>query len=230
MKTNLPETRNRNLPPPPAHAASVESRRRMMPPASPDEPNRGASALRSFLAMLVIAGLLFAGIWFYLRGSESDLKVREQIFRSLRVIGAEIWETAGSALLTTDSGERQKDFEDLPRVISGVRAWTRARGMLPRIVPVEVDTLSSRGNATHQIQYFFGDSTLLIIRVHYHGDTGNIGFIGVANGVNVASRQDLLESAPPADPAQPPPAVAPAPAPAPVSPAEKVSEPPANPP
>jgi len=230
MRTNLPESRNRNLPPPPAHAASVESRRRMMPPAPPDEPNRGASALRSFLAMLVIGGLLFAGIWFYLRGSESDLKVREQISRSLRVIGADIWETSSSALLTKDTEERQKDFEDLPRVINDVRAWTRARGMLPRIVPGEVDALSSRGNATHEIQYFFGDRTLLIIRVRYHGETGNIGFIGVANGVNVPSRQELPQSSPPADTAQPPPAAGPDPSPAPATSGEKVSEPPANPP
>ena len=57
MKTNLPETRNRNLPPPPAHAAPVESRRLMMPPAPPDEPGRGAAVLRSFFAMLIMNGL-----------------------------------------------------------------------------------------------------------------------------------------------------------------------------
>ena len=229
MKTNLPESRNRNLPPPPAHAADVETRRRMMPPPAPPpgDQGRGISALRSFIVMLIIGGLFAGGIWYYLRGAESEAREGEQLSASLTAIGTEIWETTTSLTLTADSEETKKDFEDLPRVISSIRAWAKSRGLQPRIMPLEGDPPPGKGNATHQIQYFFADKPLLIIRVACRELGGPIYFLGEANRL-VKSRKDFYESISSPESA-PAPDSTPAPAAPPVPAADKVSEPPANP-
>ena len=226
MKTNLPESRNRNLPQPPAHAAPVESRRRMMPPDSPtpDEPGRGTSALRSFVVMLIIGGLFAGGIWYYLRGAESEARVHEQLSASLAAIGTEIWETTTSLALTTDSEEAQKDFDDLPRVIGGIRAWAKSRGVLPRNMSLENDPQPGK----HQIQYFFGDKPMLIIRVACRELGGPVYFLGEANDRLVKSRKEFYEALNPPEPAASP-DKAPAPEVPPPAAEDKVSEPPANP-
>ena len=225
MKTNLPESRNRNLPGPPAHAVPVESRRPILPPEPPDEPGRGVSALRSFVVMLVIGGLFGTGIWYYLRTAGTEARATEQLFASLTTLGTEIWETTSSSALTTDSEDAQKDLEDLPRVMSTLRAWAKARGMAPRIMPLEGDPPPGKGNATHQIQFFFADSPMLTIRVAIRGD-GNIYFLGETNRVT-KSRKDFYESLKPDAAAPTTPSETPA---APATPSEeKVSEPPAKP-
>lgn len=225
MKTNLPESRNRNLPGPPAHAVPVESRRRLLPPEPSEEPRRGPSALRSFVVMLVIGGLFGAGIWYYIRGAETEARANEQLFASLTMIGSEIWETTSSSALTTDSEDTQKDLEDLPRVMNAMRAWARARGLAPRIMPLEGDPPPGRGNGTHQIQFFFADNPMLIIRVAIRGD-GTIYFLGETNRVT-KSRKEFYESLKP-EAAAPEKAPEPSTAPA-AAPEEKVSEPPAKP-
>ncbi len=225
MKTNLPESRNRNLPGPPAHAVPVESRRRIFLPEPQEEPRRGTSALRSFVVMLIIGGLFGTGIWYYLRAAQTEARANEQLFASLTTIGSEIWETTSSSALTTDSEDARKDLEDLPRVMSTIRAWAKARGITPRIMPLEGDPPPGRGTATHQIQFFFSDTPMLVIRVAIRGD-GNIYFLGEVNRVT-KSRKEFYESLKPET-------TAPTnlsdllPAPAPPS-EEKVSEPPAKP-
>src|SRR6188474_2559056 len=134
MKTNLPESRNRNLPPPPPAAVDVRLRQ---PAAPPVEPRRGPTALRSFFAMLLVVGLLAAGIWFYIRGAESDVKMREAIEARLKGVGAELWANSTSFSLSADTEEASEDLADLPRVILAVR--TAARNVLPDIRVIEGD-------------------------------------------------------------------------------------------
>lgn len=231
MKTNLPETRNRNLPPPPAHAAAVESRRRLTPPdpPPPDEPGRATSALRSFVVMLIIGGLFAGGMWYYLRGSESEAQMNEQLNASLTAIGTEIWETTTSLVLTTDSEETQKDFDDLPRVINTIRAWAKSKGVQPRIMPLEGDPPPGKGNATHQIQYFFGNSPMFIIRVACRELGGPIYFLGEANRLDIKSRKEFHDSLTTVSDRAASPDKTPAPAVPPPAAEGKVSEPPAIP-
>ena len=160
-----------------------------------------------------------------LRAAQTEARANEQLFASLTTIGSEIWETTSSAALTTDSEDAQKDLEDLPRVMSTIRAWAKARGMVPRIMPLEGDPPPGRGNATHQIQFFFADTPMLVIRVAIRGD-GNVYFLGEVNRVT-KSRKEFYESLKP-EATAPTTLSDPLPAPAPPS-EEKVSEPPAKP-
>jgi hypothetical protein len=156
------------------------------------------------------------------------LKKREAILAQLQTLGADLWNSSGlSGAMMVEEGDARKDLADLPRVIGGVR--TAAKQLSPRIQPVEGDPPPGRGNATHQIQYIFNNSPVLLIRLSYDAKTGGWTFIGVYNRI-VPSREVLeeetraateaKEAAPPAAPASPPAAPAPAP--------EKVSEPPGN--
>ena len=187
-------------------------------PDEPDEPGRGSSPLRAFLAMLIIGGLFATGIWFYLRGSESDLKLREQIFASLELIGSEIWSTGGSMSLGVDpeDGEARLDLEDLPRIIAALRG--ASKGVPPKIQSLEGDPPPGNERASHQILFSYNTHVQLVIRVRYDDKTGIFTFIGVANRI-VPSRKVLLESQPPAPPPVPGEQLE-----------EKVSESPANPP
>jgi hypothetical protein len=202
--------------------------------------------------MLVIGGLLAAGLWYYIRGAEDDALVRDEIEASLLRIGAELWTTGFSPGLAAKTEETTADLNDLPRVITAVRG--AAKGIAPRIKAIEGDSLRGKGSASHQILFLVLERVVLVIRVWYERDTGRFIFIGESNGV-VPSRQELEKQATPPSPAsepgpktpvppspapapqgatpEPPPAPNPPPAPAPaaappVSPApaaEKVSEP-----
>lgn len=238
MKANLPESRNRNLPPPPAAGAPLHSRP-IMPP--PEEPRRGPTALRSFLVMLLIAGLLGSGIWFYIRGAESDVQVRNRLHAMLTAIGANLWEFGHSDALSADTEDTGKDLADLPRVITGVR--NAVKNGHPEIRVIEGDVQSGRGTASHQILFVIEDRIRLIIRVWYERDTDRFKFIGETNPI-VPSRRELEKKsrattpgttglppipggplpgiAPPVTPDTPPPALPTPPAAAPA--AEKVSE------
>ena len=220
MKTNLPETRNRNLPPPPVAAVLGETRRSMMPPP-PEEPRRGANAVRSFVGMVLIGGLLFGGIFFYIRGSQADMKLREQIFSQLESTGAEIWESSGMmASLHAETEEAKADLADLPRIVSAIKVLADKSKMKPRVLVLEGDLTPGLASATHQIQFLFDDYPKLVIRVRRDRESGVFSFVGVANRL-VPSRQVLQDEAAKETPAPPPaetPPAAPPPAPEKVSP------------
>ena len=228
MATPLPQSRNPNLPQPPPAAAEVH-RHLKPPPDAPEEPGRGATALRSFIAMLVVGGLIATGIWFYLRGSDENMKQRELIFADLTAIGAGVWDSRGFVAPPAEGEERNKDLADLPRIFTAARTGAEKNNIKPRIVPVEGDPPPGNGNASHQINFFFGDNLGIILRVRYDDKSETFSFIGVHNRI-VPSRQvmeeDAARSGTPAPVETAPASALPAAAP----PAEKVSEPPANPP
>jgi len=239
MATNLPQSRNRNLPQPPAEPA--ELRRRVMTPlpGPQQEPGRLSGLLRSLAAMLAVCGLLFAGIWIYLRGSDTDSKQQEALFNSLQAIGAEVWESRGLAAPHAETEERRKDREDLPRIFTAAQAGFQKSRAAPRIVPIEGDPPPGNGNASHQINYYFGDMLGIVLRVRYDDKSDSFSFIGVHNRI-VPARSELRAdaAAPEPSPVPPPEGNLPAPsstdippaAPVLAPPVEKVSEPPANPP
>ena len=246
MSTNLPSSRNRDLPPPPAAARSHPAApqhpgdsaggppglKLALPAVEPDNTGRGPSVIRSVLAMLVVGALLFAGIFFYIRGADKDVKRQEQVSAVLLTLGKRIWELRGFTDLPAATEERQKDLQDMPRIFAAAHAAALNGVGLSGIVPVEGDPPPGRGNATHQIQFFFGDVVRINIRVYYDAADGSIQFIGVHNRF-VPSRDVLEEDAErlrKSAPATLTPAPAPIPpVPASAPPAEKVSEAPAIP-
>ena len=221
MKTNLPASRNRNLPPPPAAAAAV---RPPLTPAPPDEPRRGPSALRSFLAMIFVTGLLGCVLWFYMRGVQSDARVADQLTLTLEGVGRDIWATGKSFGLVTETEDQKKDLADLPRIVAALKL--AAKKVAPEIKIIEGDPPPGKGIGTHQIAYLFNQRILFVVRVRYNTEDGVFRFLGEANRA-VPSRKELEEKAAvktkqkaPDSPETPHP-TAPA--------EEKVSEEPANP-
>lgn len=241
MSTNLPSSRNRNLPPPPTaarrqtaapqnpvdSAGGPSGLKLALPVVEPDNTVRGASVMRSVVAMLVVGALLFAGIFFYIRSADKDVKRQEQVSTVLLTLGKRIWEMRGFVDLPAATEERQKDIQDMPRIFAAAHAAALKGAGLPRIVPIEGDTSTGRGNATHQIQFFFEDVVKIIIRVYYDAADGSIQFIGIHNRF-VPSRVVLEEDAEKLRKSAPATLTTPAPA-ASAPPAEKVSEPPAIP-
>jgi hypothetical protein len=244
--SNLPQSRNRNLPPP---AEPADVRRRVMTPlAGPEEPGeRKTSLLRHVVAMLVVGGLVFGGIRLYQRALETNTGRYESILNSLQATGKQVWASRGFLDLPADTEERRKDRDDLPRIFLAAQAGAQKARVAPRILAIEADPLFSGGIATHQVNYYFGDELRIMLTVRYNGETESFSFIGVHNRF-VPSRKELEQEGkapapvltPPAVPPGLPPAAAspgeqppgiPAPPLAPDSPppAEKVSEPPAIP-
>jgi hypothetical protein len=203
-----------------------------------EEPRRGAPVLRSFMAMLLVGGLMAAGIIFYIRGAREDAKKREQVTTTLESLGWRFWNFPSMTTLPTESEELRKDLADLPRIFNAAHLVAAKNGSPPRIVVIEGDP-SGRGNGTHQIQYFFRDTVGIILHVYYDLKNGEILFFGVHNYIVPA--RDLNEQETPPDSGTPsviPPSAASPASPATASPpggasspppAEKVSEPPANP-
>jgi len=184
MKTSLPESRNRNLPPPPAEGAPV---RRRMPPGPPPEPREGPSALRSLIVLIIIVGLFGSGIYFYIRSARNDAKVQEQLAITLTSLGHAIWVSGMSLDLATTTEDEAKDLADLPRIIAEIKI--AAGKLTPRVKVIEGDPPPGKGNATHQIMYSFNDRPLLIIRVRCFPDSGRVEFLGEVNRV-VPSRRE----------------------------------------
>lgn len=247
MSTNLPKSRNRNLPPAPEQPAEVRRRPVMTPvQQAPDVPETGRGILRPLLAMLVIGGLLTAGIFFYIRGAESDNQKRENATNYLTGIGREIWTLKGAAMgLSTESEELKKDLEDMPRIFMKAAE----SGPPGTIRVIEGDPPPGHNNATHQIHYVFKNEVKLVVCILYAPDEGKLLFLGVHHRFDIPDRKSLKpadkpapavpltpgslpETAPAPAPAMVPPAPLPPPAadtPPSPAPAEKVSEPPANP-
>ena len=248
MATNLPKSRNRNLPPPPEQPAEVRRRPVMTPvQQAPEEPEPGRSILRPILAMLFFGGLLFTGIFFYIRGAETDEKKRENAIAYLTSLGRGIWQMkTASGVFTTESDVRQKDLDFLPQVFAKA---VEKGGNPTNIRIIEGDPPPGSNSATHQIHYVFGDTVKIVLRVYYAPEEGKIIFVGSDNRFGVEREPasgDPANAAVPATalplpntpplpapaPSTPPPAIPPAPADTPpsVSPSpEKVSEPPAIP-
>jgi hypothetical protein len=244
--SNLPQSRNRNLPPP---AEPADVRRRVMTPlAGPEEPGeRKTSLLRHVVAMLVVGGLVFGGIRVYQRALETNTGRYESILNSLQAMGSQVWEARGFLNLPADTDERRKDRDDLPRIFLAAQAGTQKARVAPRILAIEGDPPPGNGFATHQINYYFGDTLGIVLRVRYDDKAESFSFIGVHNRF-VPSRMELEQEGKAPEPTLTPAAVPPGLPPAPASPgeqppgipapplapdspppAEKVSEPPAIP-
>lgn len=254
MATKLPTSRNRNLPPPPAHSAGMHQH--PLPPSLPEPapapPGGRRQSVRNLSVMVLVVALLGGGIWYYLEGSRADEKKREHVENSIRVIAAGLWEGAITHFLTADAGDAQKDLDDLPRVLLAVK--NAARGAVPRMLILEESTPISRRDASHRVLFQFNERPVLIVRLRYEPETDSFRFLTV-NSPFVPSRKEMEQqqtdalkaaeaaglSRSPAPPAVPPaspkpiaPSTAPSPAappaPPPIAPAEeKVAEPAANP-
>jgi len=232
MATKLPTSRNRNLPPPPAHRTEVHQHplQTSLKDPAPVTPGGRRQILRNSIVMLLMIALLGGGIWYYLEGARADEKKRAHVENSIRIIAAGIWEGAITNSLTADAGDAQKDLDDLPRVLFAVKH--AARGAVPRILILEDPTPLSRRDATHRVLFQFNERPVLILRLRYEPETDSFRFLTV-NSPFVPSRMemeqqqaDALKAAGAAGLVPASPAAPPAPS---ATDKEKVSEPATNP-
>ncbi len=249
MATNLPQSRNRNLPPPPEEPADV--RRRVMSPLPGPEPKeeKKAGVVRHLVAMLIVGGLVLGGILFYQRALEKDTVRQESLLQSLRRVGEQVWDSRGVLDLPAATETRRKELADLPRIFLAAHAAAQKAGIAPRIMAIEGDPPPGNNlTASHQINFYFDDRPLIVLRVQFDAKSESLSFIGVHNRI-VPSREVLIEEGKaaelekpvlpgdsvPSPPAEPPASAPVPPAPAPLAepdaapPVEKVSEAPANP-
>ena len=145
-----------------------------------NQDDRG-NFLRSLMAMVIVGGLLFVGIFFYIRASDSNIKLQEQTKAQLEALGREIWKTRGMANLGTATEQQQKDLEDLPRIFNAAHTLATQKGTVPIISVIDGDPPPGRGNANHQIHYFFNDTLNIILHIYVDGKSGEILFVGVHN-------------------------------------------------
>jgi hypothetical protein len=216
--SNLPQSRNRNLPPP---AEPADVRRRVMTPlAGPEEPvERRTGLLRHLVAMLVVGGLVFGGIRIYQRALETDTGRYESILNSLQAKGSQVWASRGFLDMPADTEERRKDRDDLPRIFLAAQASAQKARISPRILAIEADPLFSGGIATHQINYYLGEDLRIVLSVRYDGETESFSFIGVHNRF-VPSRRELEQEGKAPEPVLAPSPVLPGLPPSPTPPVE----------
>lgn len=185
----------------------------MMPPR-PLEARDGPSAFRSFVVLVLVVGLFGTGLYYFIRGSQKDATIQEQIEISLTKLGHVIWQTGTSFDLATTTDDEAKDLADLPRIVMAIK--TAAGANVPRVKVVEGDPPPGKGTASHQIVYLFNDRPLLIIRVRLFPDTGRVEFLGEANRAVPSRREFESQSGANKAGVSPPPAVPPIPPPLPL--------------
>ena len=227
MKTQLPVSRNRNLPRPEAAAPVVPPQEST--PAGPAAASPGMSGVerrrpawvppaelsplqrlvRGIVGMLVAIGALGGIIYLYVVGVSTEGKREATAREILAALGPAVWER-GPAMLRPADASAEAALTDLPMAL--IAAKQKADGRFPDISVVDGDPPPGKGTATHQIVYFVRGEALLLLRMHCDPEAGRLDFVGQEN--RVLPKKEVAPGS--TDDA----AAAPEPAPA----AEKVSE------
>ena len=198
MKTQLPVSRNRNLPrpeapapvaPPPggpspdsAGAAPAMSRVERRRPAwePPAELSPVQRLVRGIVGMLVACGALGGIIYLYVVGVSTEGKREATAREVLAALGPAVWER-GSTMLRPADAAAEAALADLPMAL--IAAKRKAGVRFPDISVVDGDPPPGKGTATHQIVYFVRGEAVLLLRMHCDPEAGRLEFVGQENRV-----------------------------------------------